>query len=191
MSLHGLQLWVALPDERRRGEPAFEHHARLPLVRAGALTARILLGSFAGVTSPATTFSPLLGAQLDLTHGAARCDLDPGFEHAVLVVSGSVTVDGLPIGAGRLVYLGAGRSELALATDGPARLMLLGGPAWTEPLVMWWNFVARDHEEIVAARSAWEAHSTRFGPVEGHAGERIPAPPIPPTRMLPRRRRPT
>ena len=55
---------------------------------------------------------------------------------------------------------------------------------------MWWNFVGRDHDEIVAARSDWESHSTRFAPVDGHGAERIPAPPIPATRMLPRHRRP-
>jgi hypothetical protein len=41
---------------------------------------------------------------------------------------------------------------------------------------MWWNFVARTREEMVEARSAWEAGSDRFGPVESELG-RIPAPP--------------
>jgi len=109
----------------------------------------VLVGTLGGVTSPATAYSPLVGAQLDLAPGAAILDLDPAFEHAVL----------------------------------------LGGAPWTEPLVMWWNFVAREHDEIVAARAAWEARDPRFGEVAGHDGARIPAPPIPPTRLLSRRRR--
>jgi quercetin 2,3-dioxygenase len=35
--LHGVQLWVALPDASRLTEPGFEHHAELPVTRAGGL----------------------------------------------------------------------------------------------------------------------------------------------------------
>src|SRR6185437_5911540 len=34
--LHGLQLWIALPEAERHGEPRFAHHADLPVVRDGA-----------------------------------------------------------------------------------------------------------------------------------------------------------
>ena len=47
---------------------------------------------------------------------------------------------------------------------------------------MWWNFVARSHEEIVAARTAWMAHE-RFGEVHGYAGDRLPAPELPSVRL--------
>jgi hypothetical protein len=43
---------------------------------------------------------------------------------------------------------------------------------------MWWNFVARTHDEIDAARQAWEAQDDRFGPVVSNLA-RIPAPPTP------------
>ncbi len=50
---------------------------------------------------------------------------------------------------------------------------------------MWWNFVGRSHDEIVAFREAWESGSERFGTVEGYVGEtqRIPAPPLPNARI--------
>jgi quercetin 2,3-dioxygenase len=51
---------------------------------------------------------------------------------------------------------------------------------------MWWNFVGRSHDEIVAFREAWEAESERFGRVEGYAGSRLPAPPLPNARIKPR-----
>ena len=187
--LHGLQLWVALPDSARNGPSAFGHHAQLPHYRDTTVDATVLVGTLGGVTSPATAHSGLVGAQLDLTPGPAIIPLDPAFEHAVLVVDGEVAVDGIPVAAGPLVYLGTGRDALHLDATTPARVMLLGGAPWTEPLVMWWNFVAREHDEIVAARAAWEAQDPRFGAVAGHDGARIPAPPIPPTRLLSRRRR--
>lgn len=56
---------------------------------------------------------------------------------------------------------------------------------------MWWNFVGRSHDEIVAYRQGWEAGSIRFGTVKGYAGPvaRIPAPPLPAVRLRPRGRR--
>ena len=57
-----------------------------------------------------------------------------------------------------LAYHGAGDAELSLTNrgDGPARALLLGGPPFGEELVMWWNFVGRSHDDIVAYRRMWE-----------------------------------
>lgn len=55
---------------------------------------------------------------------------------------------------------------------------------------MWWNFIARSHDEIVRAREDWEAASDRFGAVEGYGGRRLPAPPLPNAVILPRRNPP-
>src|SRR4051794_29453225 len=43
-SLHGAQLWLALPDAVRDGKPAFEHYAP-PAVEGDGWTARVFLGS--------------------------------------------------------------------------------------------------------------------------------------------------
>ncbi|HOA28197.1 MAG TPA: hypothetical protein PKG51_11860, partial [Arachnia sp.] len=58
-------------------------------------------------------------------------------------------------------------------------------------IVMWWNFVGRSHDEILAYRQGWEAGTIRFGSVKGYAGPvaRIPAPPLPAVRLRPRGRR--
>jgi len=55
---------------------------------------------------------------------------------------------------------------------------------------MWWNFVARTHEDIVQARQDWEAATERFGAVDGYPGERLPAPALPNVTILPRRNPP-
>jgi hypothetical protein len=52
--------------------------------------------------------------------------------------------------------------------------MLLGGEPLGEPLLMWWNFVARTPEEIVAATTAWG--NGEFGSVGGYDGDPLPAP---------------
>lgn len=114
--LHGAQLWVALPDAHRHVEPHFEHHADLPRVTAPGLTATVVLGELDGATSPGTTYTPLVGADLALAAGAeANLPLDPDFEYAVLAMSGEVHVDGVPVLPGSMLYLGCGRSGLPSA----------------------------------------------------------------------------
>ncbi len=194
--LHGLQLWVALPaDAATSTALAFEQHTELPRYTAPGLTATVVVGELGEAMSPATTYSPLLGAQLDLDAGASvSIPLRPDFEHAVLVLDGRAAVAGHEdLATGPLLYLGTGRDELRLTagSDADATLFLLGGEPFPDDLVMWWNFVGRSHEDIVAAREEWErAGQQRFGTVAGHDGERIPAPAIPPLRLTPRRRKP-
>ncbi len=189
--LQGVQLWVALPDGDRNRPPAFAQHAELPVITDGGLTGTVLMGELAGAVSPARCHTPLLGAELTLAAGSrAVLPLRPDFEYAVLVLDGEATVAEVPTGPGPLIYLGEGRSELRLTAGPDTRLMLLGGEPFAERIVMWWNFVGRDHDEIVAARQAWEdrAGGGPFGTVRGYDGPDIPAPPMPITRLVARGR---
>jgi quercetin 2,3-dioxygenase len=190
--LHGVQLWVALPDADREAGRDFQHHVPEP-VRIDGAELRVFLGSVAGETSPVRTFTPLLGAQLDLEpHATVTLSIDPGFEHGLLVDAGDVRLDGTAVPAGELGYVAPGIDILTVTnrSDGPARTILLGGPPFEEEIVMWWNFVVRDHEEILRARQDWEAASDRFGSVEGYHGHRLPAPPVPDVIIKPRRNPP-
>jgi len=189
--LQGIQLWVALPESDRNVPPSFTQHARLPVVTDGGLTATVLMGELAGARSPARCHTPLLGAEVTLAAGSrAALPLRPDFEYAVLVIDGAATVADVPVRPGPLLYLGEGRSELRLEAGPDTRLMLLGGEPFAERIVMWWNFVGRDHDEIVAARQAWEdrAGGGPFGTVRGYDGPDIPAPPMPITRLVARGR---
>jgi hypothetical protein len=184
--LHGAQLWVALPDHARHIEPAFEHHDELPVLTAPGLRATVLLGELAGARSPGTVHTPLVGADLALDADAATSvPLEPDFEYAVLVPAGAAEVDGVPLGPGQLLYLGTGRAELALRANAASRLLLLGGEPFAERLVMWWNFVARDGDEIAAARADWMA-GRGFGRVAD--GAPLAAPALPPSPLIPRGR---
>jgi redox-sensitive bicupin YhaK (pirin superfamily) len=189
-TLHGVQLWVALPGEHRDITPAFEHHADLPALRGGGATATVFLGELGDARSPAKAYSPIVGAEVVLEAGAeVRLPLCPGWEHAVLVLEGSdASVDGEPLERGPLLYLGTGRTELPLAAGGPVRLLLLGGEPFGERIVMWWNFVGPDHTSVVAAREQWNAGDPRFGEVHGYAGDRLRAPTLPSVRLRSRGR---
>jgi redox-sensitive bicupin YhaK (pirin superfamily) len=189
--MHGIQLWVALPDGARTGPAAFEHIADLPRVSGEGWSGVVLVGEFAGATSPATTYTPLVGVELRLdARSLVKVPLDPSFEYAVLAVDGPCVVDRTRDLAHRqLAYLQPGRSHLTLDAPHDTTLLLLGGEPFTEPLVMWWNFIGRDHDEIVAARDEWQSQAPRFGQIDGHDGQWIPAPPMPQLRLKPRTRR--
>ncbi|WP_282692702.1 pirin family protein [Streptomyces sp. CC208A] len=186
--LHGAQLWVALPDAHRHVEPHFQHHADLPEVTAPGLTATVILGSLDGATSPGTTYTPLVGADLALAAGTeTELPLDPDFEYAVLAMSGEAHVDGVPVLPGSMLYLGCGRTSLPLRAASDAGLMLLGGEPFEEEIVMWWNFVGRTDEEIRQAREDWMT-GDRFGEVKGYDGGRLAAPEVPATQLKARGR---
>jgi redox-sensitive bicupin YhaK (pirin superfamily) len=192
--LRGLQLWVALPSEHRDVAPDLGHHADLPVLHGDGVDATVLLGSLMGATSPARTFTPIVGAEVALRAGAGvTVDLERTYEHAVLALSDEVVVDGTPVEHAHLVHLPPGRPGLRLAAGRTAgRLLLLGGEPFEEELLMWWNFVARSHDEIVEAREEWTAAvagaTTRFGQVSAYDGPALPAPAVPTSRLRPRRR---
>ena len=187
--LHGVQLWVALPERHRHTGRDFRHHVPHP-VRVDGGEARVFLGSLAGDTSPVPAFTPLLGAELTLEPRATTTlTTDAGFEHGLLVDRGRIGMAGTLLHPAELGYRGPGHRTLTLTneTDAPARAVLLGGPPFGEQIVMWWNFVGRGHEEIVRARQEWQDASDRFGGVEGYDGDRLPAPALPNAVLTPRR----
>ncbi|MDT0212378.1 pirin family protein [Rothia sp. ARF10] len=190
-TLHGVQLWVVLPEADRDLEREFQHHAAPTLALAEGVEGRVFVGSLAGRTSPVRTRTPLLGAEVTLTAGATwAVPVETAYEHGVLVDTGRVTFDGTTLERGDLGVVDAGPAELTLEALEPSRIVLLGGTPHDESIVMWWNFIGRDHDEIVAFRDAWQSRAERFGEVEGYAGRLtwLPAPELPGGRLRSRTR---
>ncbi|SDL56798.1 pirin family protein [Microbacterium azadirachtae] len=198
--LDALQLWVVLPDGAATGSPGFEQHLSLPGLalsaeRGSDADVTVVMGTYAGVASPATAYTPIVGAEIRLEPGSrVALPLDPAWEHGLVLVDGDARVsaadlDETALSADDVLFLGDSRQNAIVGSDGGALLFLLGGEPFEQDLVMWWNFAARSHDEIALAREDWEAGSDRFGHVVGHGDERVPAPPIPPVQLMPRRRR--
>ncbi len=221
--LHGVQLWVALPESDRDAARDFQHHVP-DLVTVPGGSARVFVGSLPGLpgspgvlgpdgdASRVRTATPLLGAEILLEPGTTwELATQESFEHAILVDRGDVTVDGQPLARGELGVRDAGPDRMVLAhphtggagepgdgADGgaPARVVLLGGEPFQEPILMWWNFVGRTHEDIVRYRAEWQAQDERFGQVEGYEDSegsdgrvaRLDAPELPHVRLRPRGR---
>jgi quercetin 2,3-dioxygenase len=193
-TLHGAQLWVALPDASRERTPFFEHYAP-PATAFQDATLHVFLGSLAGATSPATAFSPIVGAQVDLPpFSRIELPVDPGFEHGVLLDRGSLSIDGDPLPVSHLAFRDTGCDSLLLeAGEDGATAILIGGAPFGERIVMWWNFIGRSHEEVVAYRAEWQAdviagatEDGPFGSIPEYPGSALPAPELPAIRLKPR-----
>ena len=178
------QLWIALPEAHRFDPPAFSHHPELPRLTCGDWQGTLLVGDWAGQRSPVPVHTPLLG--LDLACDAAaqgRAALRADFEYGLMVLEGELALDldGEPLGSaqpGELIYLAPGAQDLTLDARAPARALLLGGPPFPEPVLLWWNFVGRSGEEIQRYAAEWNAREDGgiFGQVRGYDGPRLPAP---------------
>jgi len=176
--LHGIQLWIAQPEATRHGPAAFEHHADLPQADLGTGVATVLVGALAGASSPARRDTEHVGAELALHPGRTVVPIQAGWEHAVVVLSGAVTIGGTRVAPGHLGYVGRDHDELPITTDVPTTALLIGGAPFEEEIHMWWNFVARTRDEISAAREQWMADDGRFGSVRSGL-PRIPVGPPP------------
>jgi redox-sensitive bicupin YhaK (pirin superfamily) len=197
-TLHGLQLWVALPDGDRDGPPRFDRYVDLPVIERPGVRGQVLIGELDGVRSPAISFSPLVGADLTLDPGAT-VELATGtaHEHGVFAVSGEVTCGGdVAATTDQLIYLGTGRETVTLTAGGDgARVLLLGGEPFAEEIVMWWNFIGRTHDEVAGFREQWEQRAgelgtERFPPVVTRDERVMEAPAMPTVPLKPRPRRP-
>lgn len=176
--LHAAQLWIALPEAEKDRAPAFRNYPDLPRTDVGGWRATVLAGEALGLTAPTQVYSPLVGLDFSST-GAAQTELPlrADFEYGALVLRGHAQVGGEALAPGELLYFAPGRTRLTLSAPGEAQVLLLGGVPFGEPVLLWWNFVARTQDELQAALDDWQAGTPRFGAVRaGSAAAPLTAP---------------
>ncbi|MGH8033796.1 MAG: pirin family protein, partial [Lysobacterales bacterium] len=172
--IHGLQIWIALPDGLEEIEPSFRHHpvASLPLIHFDGVSMTLVAGEAFGQQSPVETHSPLFYLHAEAKKGA-RLQLPEAYpERAAYVVSGELEVDGQCIGANRMIIVKEGSSPLMLAGT-ESRIMLLGGASLVSDRIVWWNFSSSSRERLEQAKADWK--NGNFGLVPGET-EFIPLP---------------
>lgn len=175
--LHGVQFWVALPEADRNGPARFEHHPQVPHVEIADANATVFFGRGLGVESPAATFSDMVGIDIELGDAAIVLERESDWEYGIVSLTESIEIDGEPLEVGELLYVSPGTGDPRLSGPSGARIIVVGGLPFDEKILLWWNFVARSHDEIVEARRQWEA-GERFGEVEGFEGSPLEAPEI-------------
>ena len=142
--LHGVQLWVALPDDARDQPRDFAHHVpddrgprrrrrRPRLPRHAGRDRRRRWSPRPRCSAPSCSSSP------------APASCSPSTRPSSTACSSTAAAPRCRDARSARAELGVvdpGPSTLEIvAGDEPARLVLLGGPPFGEQIVMWWNFV--------------------------------------------------
>lgn len=173
--MHGLQIWLALPEADEDGPPSFEHHPAesLPQVApAPGVRGRVLLGAAFGARSPIVHPSAPVLVDLELSAGAALELSADAPERAVLVIDGELEVGDEVLRVDAMAVLAAGKRVTARAATA-TRAVLLGG-APLGPRFIEWNFVSSSRAKIDRARDAWKAR--QFPSIPTDDQEYIPWP---------------
>jgi hypothetical protein len=173
--IHGLQMWVALPEAKEEMAPTFAHHevGEFPLIMDDGKAVRVVVGSLYGERSPVPTMHETMFANIALRAGATL-PLDADHEErALYVIDGSIDISGDTFEPRRLLVFKPGdRVTIKALTD--AHLVLCGGAPMDGPRHIWWNFVSSRKERIEQAKAEWAAG--HFGKVPGDEIEFIPLP---------------
>jgi redox-sensitive bicupin YhaK (pirin superfamily) len=173
-SLHGLQLWAALPTDHEEVEAAFIHTAArdIPSLTLESASVRVLIGSAFGMSSPVTTFQETLYLDVTARRGGS-VELEPkNLERAVYSVDNDIVVDDLVVARGNFAILRAGAAAHITAPSG-ARYVVIGGEPIDGHRHIWWNLVSSRRERIEQAKRDWAAQ--RMGVIPGET-EWIPLP---------------
>lgn len=155
--MHGIQSWVALPEEFEETDPSFHHHpkASLPVIEREGVLMRLIAGSAYGETSPVKTFSPIFYLGVEAQAGAEIPLTDEYAERALYILSGRAEIDGEPYDHGRMIVFDEGARPRIKALE-DTQAMLLGG-APMEKRFIWWNLVSSSEARIEKAKADWTA----------------------------------
>ena len=175
--VHGLQMWVALPQQQEQGDPSFEHYPAevMPTITLAGASLHLLVGSAFGHTSPVKTSSATLYLSGQLQAGAGITVPADYSERAVYVVKGNASIDGEALETGVLAVLEPGL-EVRLQAQEDTLFMVLGGEPLDGPRFVSWNVVASSKELIESARTAWRTQDREKFPVVPGEVEWIPLP---------------
>ena len=172
-SLEMVQLWVNLPAAEKMTDPGYQTllNTDIPAVNLpdGAGSVRVIAGEFDGHRGPARTFTPMHVWDLRLNQGgSARLDLPEGWNSMLVVLHGTVQVNGAEIAReGQLVVLGQDREGAVVEANGDAVVLVLAGQPIDEPLVGHGPFVMNSEAEIRQAISDY--NQGRFGRIPATA----------------------
>lgn len=171
--LHGLQLWLALPEKDEEVDAVFHHYpaAAIPMLNVAGVELRVMMGTAFGVTSPVKVFAETLYVEAHLQAGQTLTLPDTD-ERAVYVAQGGLKTRETTIGEHAMAVF-ANVAGVVLEATEESRIAIIGGEHLGERHIEW-NFVSSRKERIEQAKRDWQAG--RFAKVPGDEIEFIPLP---------------
>lgn len=178
--LHGIQLWVALPQELEESPASFNHYPKEAFTefQIEGVKLKVLLGKAFRRESPVTVPSDLFYVEAQMSKGQRLKFPAEGRESALYIVEGSVKAEGEDFSE-FCMLVSHDHADLEIEANENTRVMFLGGVS-VGPRFIDWNFVSSSKERIEAAKKDWsrgpQASGGRFLKIPGDDQEYIPLP---------------
>ncbi len=156
-TLQMVQLWLNLRAKDKGAKASYQTllKAQIPVVELpqGPGTLRVIAGEFNGRKGPARTFTPVNLWDVDLAAGtSAEFPLPSGHTSTFLVLKGEVTVNGgRNAGEGDLAIFDRAGDAIHVKADTDAKILVLDGEPFDEPIVGHGPFVMNSRAEIQQA----------------------------------------
>jgi len=157
-TMHGIQIWVALPTDQEECEPNFIHYAKEILPKfnlAENLTGKLLIGSHGDTASPVKTYSPTFFADVTVENSVNNMISISQEEIGVFLLDGEATINDQELTTDDLLLV-AKPEQIKIKASKGTRLIFIGGTTFPEPRYIWWNFVSSRRERIREAAGQWE-----------------------------------
>jgi redox-sensitive bicupin YhaK (pirin superfamily) len=175
-SMHGLQIWVALPKELEQMAPEFFHidGEQLPTWTNGGLHFKLVAGEAFGHKSAVPVYSKLFMIEIKSdSRQAVNIGHELYGEVGLYILEGNIESEGNVYHAKQLLV--AKESSLCEFTiEANSTIYLFGGEPFAEERFIDWNFVASDKELINEAKQKWIAQT--FDKIKGDEIEFVPYP---------------
>lgn len=157
-SLHGLQIWVALPKELEESEPTFTHVEadQIPSLKLGSATVKVIAGEVFGLKSPVPVHSKLFMIEIkSKTVQKINIGEELFGESGLYILEGSVNSDGHTYGS-RQILIATDSSLCEFEIEAHSTVYIFGGEPFPEERYIDWNFVFSSKERLKEAREMWK-----------------------------------
>lgn len=172
-TIHGLQLWLALPEEYEEIEPAFYHYpaVNIPSALIKGVPIRLIMGAAYSLSSPVKTFARTLYIEAELAKGQSLT-LPQEQQLAIYPIEGSIAIEGNIINQYEMASVDT-EQTLTMEACADSRVIVIGGEAMPQRFIDW-NFVSSSKDRIEKAKHDWSEQL--FDKVVGDDSEAIPYP---------------
>ncbi|MCH7402929.1 pirin family protein [Belliella kenyensis] len=156
-SLHGLQIWVALPKELEETSPSFTHidANQIPKWQDGDVRFKLIAGEALDKKSPVPVHSKLYFIEIK-SQNATKVSIGDKLygESALYILEGSISSEGNEYGPKQiLIAKDAKLCEFDIGEH--STVYIFGGEPFPEERYIDWNFVSSSKERLAKAKEDW------------------------------------
>jgi redox-sensitive bicupin YhaK (pirin superfamily) len=159
-TLHLIQLWVNLPKRAKMSTPKYQDipSGKIPSIKIGNATLRLIAGTYADQKGPAETFTPIL-----LMHGIVKAGdklsmaIPQNYHSSIFVTKGELSTDGYEIPEQHLVWYNEDNQNIEISAIHDSEFLLMAGEPIEEPIASYGPFVMNNKSEIIEAIQDYEA----------------------------------